>query len=1095
MARPFLPKLLLARGAIARSGYDLDGADKLLHQALGLQDQLFGSNHPDRAAILSELANLEHWRNNSAEEERQRRAALQVTSQAFGPDDPRTLRFERELADMLVSQGKYPEASRLLEHVGKAEDQRQGLGNPSAETLQLRAQLEEHIGTIREAIALQSKALSLLRQQNQGDTKDLADAMRRLGMLFLQAGDVATAGPLLTDAHGMSVRLLPAHNPEIVLGLVSLAMVDQSKGDLTHAHLLLRQALDHLPADPEASRRLAALVKLNIGLTYTKQSNPKAAEPYLAESKVVAEGLFGGAEIIVAETSRNLGVLLVERGDYAKAEPNLTRALEIYSRLNPRSADTARTAMALGLTLLIRGDAASAEGLFREALARMGPDGGALLAALTNGLALTLMEKGGTAEAEAQLQRAIEIATQSQEKTYSLAAESLYQLGNFRLRAGDSKQADIFWSRAEEMARREVDPDHPIIAYVLEARAQLLAKGTPAEKEEAIKLASEAVRILSDRLGGDHPLVAEAWNVRAMSEWSAGRLAAARSSLETEARLEAANFTRQLVLREEGGYQKLLNNQSPTDLYVSFHLLGMPGDQAAARLAFEAILQRKGTFQDVLAEHARLQHEASGGTELFERWTEAERKARECGLSNSPLELASLPSGPGGACAKDAISLANEAGLAYRALVEKVPGFNAKPVALPDLAARLHAFGDYSLVEIVQFTPVRLSGTGDLSPRYTAYILSPLGRIDWVDLGPQDKIDELADQVRKLESDPKSDLETVHKAARSLDALVMQPVRAKLGDRKKLFIAADGNLNLIDFSSFVDEDRHELIEHYMIAGLTSGRDLLRLPLAPPSHPAQKDFLFTDPAFLAAISPARSAAVSDAAQLGSGQPVLTCEDAYLKRDWTAISFSSERLSKWRASLPGIATYSGEDANKNALKAIETPRSVWLLTHGFFCSNSSEGDSAGLWEDPMQRAALALAGASASSLSARRNGYVTAGEISQLHWQGAELVVLGACETALGAPSVGDGVHGLRRALTLAGARTQVMTLWQVSGPQTFDILQGFAEHVAGGQDRLSALRTAQLEVRGRKPDATHNYAHPYYWAGIYFMGDPRPLPAR
>jgi len=57
-------------------------------------------------------------------------------------------------------------------------------------------------------------------------------------------------------------------------------------------------------------------------------------------------------------------------------------------------------------------------------------------------------------------------------------------------------------------------------------------------------------------------------------------------------------------------------------------------------------------------------------------------------------------------------------------------------------------------------------------------------------------------------------------------------------------------------------------------------------LRPPSHSEQKDFWFTIPAFLAAIFAGRLRAVSDAAQLGSGQSLSNlCEDAYLKRDWT------------------------------------------------------------------------------------------------------------------------------------------------------------------------------------------------------------------
>jgi len=122
----------------------------------------------------------------------------------------------------------------------------------------------------------------------------------------------------------------------------------------------------------------------------------------------------------------------------------------------------------------------------------------------TNGLALTLMEKGRTAEASSVGQRAIEIATQSQEKTYSLAAESLYQLGNFRLRARDSKQADIFWSRAEEMARREWTLTIPSSLTCSRARAPTACPREPRPKrKKSDQTRFRAVRILVGRLGGD----------------------------------------------------------------------------------------------------------------------------------------------------------------------------------------------------------------------------------------------------------------------------------------------------------------------------------------------------------------------------------------------------------------------------------------------------------------------------------------------------------------------------------------------------------------------------------------------------------------
>ena len=59
--------------------------------------------------------------------------------------------------------------------------------------------------------------------------------------------------------------------------------------------------------------------------------------------------------------------------------------------------------------------------------------------------------------------------------------------------------------------------------------------------------------------------------------------------------------------------------------------------------------------------------------------------------------------------------------------------------------------------------------------------------------------------------------------------------------------------------------------------------------------------------------------------------------------------------------------------------------------------------------------------------------------------------------------GDGVYGLRRALVLAGAESQLMSLWPVSDRSTRDLMIGYYELLAQGEARGEALRRAQLQT--------------------------------
>jgi CHAT domain-containing protein len=110
------------------------------------------------------------------------------------------------------------------------------------------------------------------------------------------------------------------------------------------------------------------------------------------------------------------------------------------------------------------------------------------------------------------------------------------------------------------------------------------------------------------------------------------------------------------------------------------------------------------------------------------------------------------------------------------------------------------------------------------------------------------------------------------------------------------------------------------------------------------------------------------------------------------------------------------------------------------------------------------------------------------IYQNHFQ-AELVVLSACETAIGQHYRGEGLFSISRAFQAAGARSVVASLWNVNDQQTPQLMETFYKHLQKGYSKSEALCIAKktyLET------ASHSLAHPFYWTGFSFIGDDAPI---
>ena len=213
--------------------------------------------------------------------------------------------------------------------------------------------------------------------------------------------------------------------------------------------------------------------------------------------------------------------------------------------------------------------------------------------------------------------------------------------------------------------------------------------------------------------------------------------------------------------------------------------------------------------------------------------------------------------------------------------------------------------------------------------------------------------------------------------------------------------------------------------------------------------------------------------------------------------------------WRRSTESQGTadvlqLSAADAREAAFKRESSGRTILhLATHGFFlrgpCVVASatqrgvgglSGAQPSAERNPLLLSGLAMAGANRRRTAAQDedDGILTAEEIAALDLRAAQLVVLSACDTGLGAIRAGEGVFGLRRALRLAGAKTAIMSLWAVDDQAALAWMSSFYNHRlidhSSIVDAVHAASAERISARRAKRQSTH----PFYWAGFVADGD-------
>jgi len=789
-----------------------------------------------------------------------------------------------------------------------------------------------------------------------------------------------------------------------------------------------------------------------------KQEDPEAMSGLLRRALAIQER-WPPDSLAMADTLNDLGILATQLGRHAEAVEALQRALVILEQRAPESIQMATSLGRLGHAARLLGDEEYATEMLQRALMireKLAPESIGTASLLFN-LGAIARERGDLFVAENFFQRALAIHEKAVPDGIGVAG-GLNSLGTIARMRSDLDRAWNLHSRALEISEQAFS--HFDVAF------SLSCLGTVAEARGALTLALD----LHQRALAVYERWAPASIEKTLTLQELGRLnrRLGRSDQAAQLLSQAVDALESQVGRLGGSHDLQANfRASHEEVYrdaiavelarghaaKAFHLV----ERSRARSFLELLAERDLAFSGEIPaalERSRRDNAARYDQTLheLERWTpNAGEKSQEAIYR----ELGRLR--------REHDEIAAEIRKASPRLAEL-----RQPQPL-DLASAQKALDPGTLalsysIGKEQTTLFAVTREGGLQVKTL-----PLGEEQL-----RRDVEELLKQARSQEAP----VNLAHSLYRSL----IDPVADLVEHSQRLLILPDGPLHRLPFGALVRDTKGRaqyLVEWkplHTALSLTVYATL-RAASRPAVAPANRARLvaFGDPSY--PENPVPAGEIRDPIRRSRGLSPRGF-------NWEALPYSRREVERIAAVYPDAHLYLGKDATEERAKSVgRDARVLHFATHGYL-DDRTPLDSALVLTIP-------------EDLSpGRDNGLLQVWEIFESVRLDADLVVLSACESALGRELSGEGLIGLTRAFQYAGARSVVASLWDVTDQTTAELMARFHHHLAAGLPKDEALRAAQIELirtpvrittandRAVEMDASA----PFFWAAFQLFGD-------
>jgi tetratricopeptide (TPR) repeat protein/CHAT domain-containing protein len=1088
-------------------------AEPLFKRSIGIYEKALGPDHPDVAQSLTDLARLYYFqRDRYPESEPLYKRAIAIYEKALGPDHPLVGTALNNLAALYYGTARYAEAEPLYKRSLVLREKALGPDHPDV------AQSLGYLGAVyraqvryAEAEPLYKREITILEKALGPDHPNVSNALNDLARLHYGQGRYAEAELLFKRSFALREKALGPDHPDVAETLSELARVHHDQGHYAEAESLYKRSLALREKALGPDHNIVAMSLNSLAALYDDQGRYTEAEPLYKRSLALREKALGPGHSDVAQSLNNLAALYYNRGRYAEAEPLFKRAITINEKA-------------------------------------LGPDHPYVVAQLNN-LATLYSGQRRYAEAEPLYNRTLALREKTLGPDHPDVGVTLNDLAELYRAQRRYAEAAPLHERSLALREKALGPDHPQVGVSLNNLAMVYqAQGRHAKAEPLYK---RSLALREKALGPDHPFVAQSFNNLALISLEQNDVSGAADRWRRATAVLQRRALRGLTDASGGSAngEAQRNSWYFAGLIKTTHRLAAEGRGDAKQMASEMFetaqwgvgSEAASSLAQMAARSAKDSPELAGlvreRQDLLGEW-----KSKDKGLIAARAEPPARRNPDAERAVSERLAAIDaRLGEIDKRLAKDFPDYAAlaspRPVATADVQASLR--DDEALVLFLD--------TAEAKPLPEETFVWVVTKADsrWVrsELGTPALRREVATLRCGLDYEgswsdghcadllkiayTRADHDVFRKPlpfdlarAHALYKELFGPIEDLLKD-KRLLIVPSGPLTQLPFHVLVTDPPKTALpttvaEYKDVAWLAREHAITVLPavsslkalreLAKGSRASDAYIGFGDP--LLNGDPARFKDDAAAAKLarekrceptlrqrvasllglrGGGRSVSRSNggavDVADLRTWAPLPETADELCEVAHDLGVDATthvYLGAAATETKIKqlseagALATNKIVHFATHGAVAGEISSATEPGLLLTPPDKA------------SETDDGYLSASEIAGLKLD-ADWVILSACNTAAGDAKEAEALSGLARAFFYAGARSLLVSHWEVASEPTVKLITKAVDELKHDPKigRAEALRRSMLAAFS---DGKDGEVHPSVWAPFVLVGE-------